>query len=66
MMEFHFDRYFDESNELISLGPFFGGDAADCCHRSLEKLGLSYIDDFFVFTEYIPDWCQVEVLPPDS
>jgi len=57
--EFHFDGYFDETHDLLSLGPFFGGDAADECLKSLEKLGLCYIDDFFIFTQYVPDWCEV-------
>ncbi|WP_156909324.1 hypothetical protein [Ottowia thiooxydans] len=46
MKEFDFEKYLDESNDLISLGPFFGGDNADECMRSLELLGLVYIDDF--------------------
>ncbi|KVW31912.1 hypothetical protein [Burkholderia ubonensis] len=61
MAEFHFQTYFDESDRLISLGPFFGGDAADECMRSLEKLGLTYVDDFFVFAEFVRDWCSFEV-----
>lgn len=61
LVEFHFERYFDQSNELISLGPFFGGDAADDCMRCLEKLGLSYIDDFFIFMGDFPPWCRFEV-----
>ncbi|KVD37665.1 hypothetical protein WI84_14440 [Burkholderia ubonensis] len=61
MAEFHFKTYFDESDRLISLGPFFGGDAADECMRSLEKLGLTYVDDFFIFAEFVPDWCSFEV-----
>lgn len=28
MAEFDFQNYFDKINHLISLGPFFGGDAA--------------------------------------
>jgi hypothetical protein len=61
MEEFHLQTYFDESASLISLGPFFGGDAADDCMRSLEKLGLKYVDDFFIFDGFIPDWCSFEV-----
>ncbi|RQZ17946.1 hypothetical protein DIE14_31520 [Burkholderia sp. Bp9017] len=61
MVEFNFRKYFDESDSLISLGPFFGGDAADECTRSLERLGLTYIDDFFVFEGFVPDWCSFEV-----
>lgn len=61
MAEFNFETYFDESNSLISLGPFFGGDAADASMRSLERIGLTYIDDFFIFEGFIPDWCSFEV-----
>ncbi|KVX62673.1 hypothetical protein [Burkholderia stagnalis] len=61
MAEFNFEAYFDESSGLISLGPFFGGDAADDCMRSLEKLGLTYVDDFFIFAGFVPDWCSFEV-----
>ncbi|KFG98289.1 hypothetical protein GQ56_0104310 [Burkholderia paludis] len=61
MVEFSFREYFDESDSLISLGPFFGGDAADVCMRSLERLGLTYIDDFFIFDGFVPDWCSFEV-----
>lgn len=61
MAEFNFATYFDESNNLISLGPFFGEDAADACMRSLERIGLTYVDDFFILAELVPDWCSFEV-----
>lgn len=61
IVEFNFRTYFDESDSLVSLGPFFGGDAADDCSRSLERLGLTYIDDFFIFEGFVPDWCSFEV-----
>lgn len=61
MMEFNFDKNYDESLEFVSLGPFYGGDNADDCMRSLERLGLVYIDDFFILEGYFPDWCRVEV-----
>jgi hypothetical protein len=61
LAEFHFIEYFDQSDIFVSLGPFFGGDAADDCMRSLEKLGLSYVDDFFIFTGDFPQWCRFEV-----
>lgn len=64
LVEFNFDRYFDQSNAFISLGPFFGGDAADDCMKCLESLGLDYIDDFFVFTGDFPQWCRFEVFAP--
>ncbi|MET1536894.1 hypothetical protein [Burkholderia sola] len=61
MVEFSFREYLDESDSLLSLGPFFGGDAADACTKSLERLGLTYLDDFFVFEQFVPDWCSFEV-----
>lgn len=61
MAEFNFGAYFDESNNPISLGPFFGVDAADACMRSLERIGLAYADDFFIFEGFLPDWCSFEV-----
>jgi hypothetical protein len=65
LKEFHFDGLYDESDDFISLGPFFGGDASDSCMKSLEKLGLAYIDDFFILEAYFPDWCRVEVFKAD-
>lgn len=61
LVEFNFERYFDQSNEFVSLGPFFGGDAADDCMKGLEKMGLIYIDDFFIFMGDFPQWCRFEV-----
>ena len=58
--EFHLNDYFDETNDLISLGSFSNGDASDECLKSLEKLALFYNDDFFILTQYIPDWCEVD------
>lgn len=61
MGQFNFDKYFDESPGLISLGPFFGGDNADNCMKELEKIGLCYVDDFFIMEGFFPEWCRVEV-----
>lgn len=66
MKEFHFEKYFDESADFISLGPFFGGDNADSCMKLLERQGLVYIDDFFILEGYFPDWCRVEVFGTDD
>ncbi|WP_155741333.1 hypothetical protein [Burkholderia territorii] len=60
MREFNFADCFDASGRLVSLGPFFGGDAADACMRSLERLGLVYFDDFFIVEQTYPGWCEVE------
>jgi hypothetical protein len=66
MREFNFSKNYDDSPEFVSLGPFYGGDNADDCMRSLEGKGLAYIDDFFILEGYFPDWCRVEVFGLDS
>lgn len=66
MREFHFERFYDDSPEFVSLGPFFGGDASDNCMNLLEQLGLVYIDDFFIMEAYLPDWCRIEVFGVES
>jgi hypothetical protein len=66
LKEFHFDQFYDESNDFVSLGPFFGGDASDSCMKLLEKLGLVYIDDFFILEAYFPEWCRVEIFKTDE
>lgn len=60
MREFNFADRFDASDRLVSLGPFFGGDAADDCMRSLERLGLVFFDDFFIVDTPYPAWCELE------
>lgn len=61
MAKFNSRTYFDESDSLVSLGPFFGGDAADKCMKSLERFGLTYTDDFFIFDGFVPNWYSFEV-----
>ncbi|KVD67602.1 hypothetical protein WI88_05920 [Burkholderia ubonensis] len=29
--------------------------------KSLERFGLTYIDDFFIFDGFVPNWCSFEV-----
>ncbi len=66
LLEFNFEAYYDESPDFVSLGPFFGGDNADDCIRSLERQGLVYIDDFFIMEAFFPAWCRVEVFISDE
>lgn len=66
MTEFHFEDVYDKNSDFVSLGPFFGGDAADSCMKFLEQLGLVYLDDFFIMEGYFPDWCRVEVFAVNS
>lgn len=61
MIEFNFEKHYDDSEELVSLGPFYGSDNSDDCMKSLERKGLVYVDDFFILEGYFPKWCRVEV-----
>ncbi|MEZ4467724.1 MAG: hypothetical protein R3F43_25600 [bacterium] len=48
----------DESADLVSFGPHFGGEAAEALMRRLEALGLEFYDDFFIFQGDFPFWCS--------
>jgi len=56
-----FDSPLDINADLVSFGPCFGGEAADEFTRRLERHGLQYVDDFFVFSGEFPSWCQFKV-----
>jgi surfactin synthase thioesterase subunit len=56
-----FDAPLDISDDLVSFGPCFGGEATDELTRRLEALGLKYVDDFFVFSGEFPLWCKFKV-----
>jgi hypothetical protein len=49
---------YDQSNQLLSFGPHFGREAANNIVASLERTGLIYVEDFFVFAADAPPWCQ--------
>jgi hypothetical protein len=38
----------DISDDIVSFGPSFGGEAADEFVKRLTAAGLEYLDDFFV------------------
>jgi len=50
---------FDESDELLSFGPHFGGEAANEFIHRLKQVGLVYVDDFIDFHTPLPEWCNV-------
>jgi len=56
-----FDSPLDISDDLVSFGPCFGGEAADEFSRRLVGVGLNYVDDFFVFSGEFPAWCEFKV-----
>lgn len=56
-----FNAPLDISDDLVSFGPCFGGEAANEFIRRLEALGLQYVDDFFVFSGEFPLWCKFKV-----
>jgi hypothetical protein len=51
----------DANEDILSFGPHFGQEAVDEGVRRLEALGLSYVEDFFVFIADLPDWCRLGV-----
>ncbi|MBQ0709918.1 MULTISPECIES: hypothetical protein [Brucella/Ochrobactrum group] len=51
----------DISDDIVSFGPSFGGEAADEFVKRLTAAGLEYLDDFFVFNGDFPDWCRFHV-----
>lgn len=53
------DVAFDEDDALLSLGPHFDDAAATALGALLTELGLTEVDDFFVFRGEVPDWCIV-------
>ena len=53
--------WFDEDNDLISAGPHFGGEVASEFIMRLEKLGLTYGEDFIDFSDMLPAWCTVSI-----
>jgi hypothetical protein len=55
------ERPFDQDEVLMSFGPHFGIEAARGLSRRLETKGLVYPDDFFVFEELLPEWCELRV-----
>lgn len=48
-----------EDDHLLSMGPCFGEEAAKALVRSMEALGLTYVDDFFLLFADVPDWCHL-------
>ncbi|KAB2877342.1 hypothetical protein F9K33_16515 [bacterium] len=62
------DNPLDENENLISFGPHFGEEAAAEFTNRLERIGLRYIDDYFVFKEDIPEWllCLAYYHPPSG
>ncbi len=48
----------DENSDLLSYGPHVGGEASEEFTRRLERLGLRYFSDFFVFQGDFPAWCS--------
>lgn len=55
------EKWFDEDEQLISVGPHFGGEAANKFSRRLEKAGLVYGEDFIDFADLLPPWCKLSI-----
>jgi hypothetical protein len=61
LQQMEIDRPFDEDEDLLSLGPHFGGEAMQEFVRRLETFGLKYGEDFIDFADTLPGWCQVYI-----
>lgn len=57
---------YDEDTELISFGPHLGEEASDEFIRRLKHAGLEYVDDFFVFSGDVPEWCGISCFVADE
>ncbi len=55
------DKPHDEDALLISFGPHFGAESAEEFMSRLRKLGLVYMDDFFVLWDDVPEWVDLRV-----
>ncbi|MEW5251795.1 hypothetical protein [Microbulbifer discodermiae] len=50
-----------ESDELLSFGPHFGGEASYELSKRLDSLGLTCKRDYFVFYGNFPNWASFYV-----
>ncbi|HZS46572.1 MAG TPA: hypothetical protein VFC63_15965 [Blastocatellia bacterium] len=55
------DKPYDEDASLISFGPHFGEEGAEEFVSRLRKLGLIYLEDFFVLWDDVPEWAEIKV-----
>lgn len=51
----------DSNSTLISFGPHYDEEAAGNFLMKLEKEGLRYVEDFFIFFGDFPEWIQFDV-----
>lgn len=50
-----------ENDNLISYGPLFGIEALENLKEELQSIGLVYIDDFYGFDFFLPDWIKLGI-----
>src|SRR5579871_776664 len=55
------DKPYGEDASLMSFGPHFGAEGAEEFVTRLRKLGLIYMDDFFVLWDDVPEWAEISV-----
>ena len=53
------------STELLSYGPHVGMEAAQEFALRLDKIGLVYIDDYFIMSGDFPQWVTFEAKVKD-
>src|SRR5215213_8124359 len=50
---------FRVEHEVVAIGPIYDNEAFAALVEDLEKIGLTYYDDFFELTGNWPDWLAV-------
>ena len=50
---------FRVEGDLVAIGPVYDADALSSLIADLERLGLSYFDDFFDLSGNWPEWLRV-------
>ena len=58
---FEVEHPLDHEGGVITFGPHFGQEAADNLTAMLNDVGLETVDDFFVFSTLMPQWCEIGV-----
>jgi len=47
-----------DAEGVLTFGPHQGVEISDDLCKSLDQLGLRYVEDYFVFAPEVPEWCR--------
>jgi hypothetical protein len=60
------DAEFRVDGDLVALGPIYDVDALGALVDELERIGLSYYEDFFELSGSWPEWLAITVRAPSG